>query len=265
MAHPGALGRQIVLVLRPRRHDQRLPPDDPQPQLGQRRLLGRVGRQQPHLPHTEVGEHLDRLVIGAGVGGVAQLQVGVHGVEPGVLQRIRPQLLAQPDAAALVPADVDHCSAPFGPDQPQRLLELLAAVAAPRAERVAGQALGVHPDQRRRRVGGVVVGDAHAEHDVLLTGAIAEGRHPERPVLCRQQGVGQAEHGGGGAVQVRDGHLSSMRSRTRSLRSGRPRGRGRRRWRRPRRRRPPGAPRAGPRPPPPPPRARRQPGPPRRR
>ena len=60
----------------------------------------------------------------------------------------------QADAPALVPADVEHDAAALGGDRRERGVELRPAVAAARAEDVAGEALGVHADQhvlRRRR------------------------------------------------------------------------------------------------------------------
>ena len=56
--------------------------------------------------------------------------------------------MQQADASALVPAHVEHDAPALGRDHAQRRVQLRAAVAAQRAEHVAGQAFGVHPDQQ---------------------------------------------------------------------------------------------------------------------
>ena len=85
----------------------------------------------------------------AGVGRQPEVEVGVDGVAAGVLERVGLELGHQADPAALVPAQVDHDAAAGRDDPLQRLVELRPAVAALRAEHVAGQALGVHPGQHR--------------------------------------------------------------------------------------------------------------------
>ena len=55
--------------------------------------------------------------------------------------------MGQPDAAALVPTEVDHYAAAFIGDRTQRLFELIAAVAAQRSDDVASEAFAVHPHQ----------------------------------------------------------------------------------------------------------------------
>ena len=64
-----------------------------------------------------------------------------------VLQVVGPELLAQADAAALVAAEVhEHATAGLF-DELQRQVQLVAAVAAGRAEDVARQAFRVHPHE----------------------------------------------------------------------------------------------------------------------
>ena len=96
----------------------------------------------------EVGKDGRARGVLAGVDGQPELDLGVDGVEPGVLQRVGLELGDQADAAALVAAQVDDHAA-LGRDPLQRALELRAAVAALRAEDVAGEALRVQPDQGR--------------------------------------------------------------------------------------------------------------------
>ena len=62
--------------------------------------------------------------------GKPELEVGVDGVEPLVLQLVGPELVADADAAALVAAEVHHDAAACLGDALHRLVELHAAVAA---------------------------------------------------------------------------------------------------------------------------------------
>ena len=66
---------------------------------------------------------------------------------PCVLQLVGLELVADADAAALVAPQVDdHAEALLG-DAPHGRVQLRAAVAAQRAEHVAGEALAVDPDE----------------------------------------------------------------------------------------------------------------------
>ena len=100
------------------------------------------------LAHAQVGEDLRADAVVAQVGGEAELQVRLDGVEPAVLQRVGAQLVREPDAAALLAQVEQHARAALG-DRAQRRVQLRAAVAALRAEHVAGEALRVHAHQRR--------------------------------------------------------------------------------------------------------------------
>ncbi len=84
-----------------------------------------------------------------GVGGQAEVEVGVDGVPAAVLELVGLQLGDQADPTPLVAAQVDHHAAALLDDPLQRLVELGAAVAAVAAEHVPGQALAVHPGQHR--------------------------------------------------------------------------------------------------------------------
>ena len=94
------------------------------------------------------------------------------------------------DAAALVAAEVDDDAAALRGDLPHRGVELRAAVAAARAEHVAGQALAVDPDEHRLAGGGDVT--AHEREVRLVVALGAERQAPERTALRRQAGVGDA-------------------------------------------------------------------------
>ncbi len=105
---------------------------------------------------------------------------------PGVLQLVGLQLVQQADAASLVPAHVEDDAAPLARDGGERRVELRPAVAAQRAEHVAGEALGVHAHEHVLAVADV------AEHEgdvlaVVVGAAVADGgelavaqRHPGR-------------------------------------------------------------------------------------
>ena len=128
-------------------------------EIGDRRVafLPRHGRDHELPPHAipyranvwamkELGV---RRIIGPNASGAlkAELELGVDGVEAPVLELVGPQLGSEPDTASLVAAHV-HDDPTLGGHPLHRPLELGPAVAPLRPERVAGQALGVHADQR---------------------------------------------------------------------------------------------------------------------
>jgi hypothetical protein len=77
------------------------------------------------------------------------------------------QLGVQADAASLVAAQVDHHAETLAGDLPHRGLELLAAIAAPRPEGVAGEALGVNPNQWNTAVASGTVEIPQHQRDML--------------------------------------------------------------------------------------------------
>src|SRR5690606_39667291 len=92
---------------------------------------------------SEVTQHVGRVGVLARVGGEPEFEVGVDGVGPVVLQRVRPQLGEEPDAASLVPAQVQDDAAPLLPDALHGGVQLGPAVAALGVQDVAGEAFGV--------------------------------------------------------------------------------------------------------------------------
>lgn len=78
-----------------------------------------------------------------------------------VLELVRAQFVGQPDAAPLVPSQVDHDTTPLVDDPFEGLLQLRPAVAAPTAEHVTGEALRADPGQHRLVAGQV---PAHQRH-----------------------------------------------------------------------------------------------------
>ena len=103
----------------------------------------------------------------ARVGGEAELEVRLDGVETLLLQLVRAQLVDQADAATLL-RHVEQHAAALRLDLRERLLELLAAVAAQRVEDVAGQALGVHAHEHVLRAVDLTLD----ERDVRLAGQL---------------------------------------------------------------------------------------------
>ena len=98
-------------------------------------------------------------------------EVRLDRVQARLLQLVRLELVQQADAAALLRHVQEHARIFLG--QPlERLLELLAAVAAQRVEDVAGQALGVDADED---VLGALDVASH-ERDVVLAGQLLAER-----------------------------------------------------------------------------------------
>ena len=88
-------------------------------------------------------EHVARGVVLAGVVGQPEHPVGVHGVVPARLERVRANLVGQADAPALL-AQVEHRPGAGARDGRHGRVELLLAVALERPEHLAREALGVH-------------------------------------------------------------------------------------------------------------------------
>ena len=99
----------------------------------------------------------------------------------------------QADAAALVAAHVEHDAAALAGHHRQRGVQLRAAVAAPGAEHVTGQALGVHPHQDVVPVAvrpGDVAADQRDVLDLVVDAGVAD--RPELAVPGRDPGLGDA-------------------------------------------------------------------------
>ena len=172
-------------------------------------LIGVVG-QQAHALDPEVGEDAGGGGVVASVGGEAEGEVRVDGVEPALLQAVRPQLVDEPDPAALVPAHVDDDAAVLV-DAVQRGIELRTALALLGAESFTGEALRVHAHERSGF--GEIAGDDRevvGACDTVLVREESEGPVRRRHVRLRAQAhsaLGSAIDrfgGGAGTVEVRD-------------------------------------------------------------
>src|SRR5262249_51179408 len=143
VAHLLLLGAQVRDVLVGRPGPRRHPVDDLEAVSLEAPVLGRVVRHDPHCRDPEVDEDLRPDPVLARVDREAELYVGLDGVAPLVLERVRAQLVTEADPAALVPTQVDDDALVLFGDAFEREVELQSAIAPDRAEHVAGQALGV--------------------------------------------------------------------------------------------------------------------------
>src|SRR5450631_244509 len=109
--------------------------------------LARVVGSQADRPDTDGLQHRRSIVVAPAVGGQPETKVRVYSVGSGVLLHVRAELVEQADAASFMTGRVDQDAAALSGEHAKSQFELSAAVAAQRAERVPGQALGVHPGQ----------------------------------------------------------------------------------------------------------------------
>src|SRR5207245_1066206 len=120
----------------------------------------------------------------------AEVDVGVDRVEPTVLEAIRADLVEEPDPPPLV-VEIEEDPAVRGADHGEGRAQLIAAVAAQRAEHVPGEAFGVEADKDRF----AVVDLASREGNDL--GAVeTEDADAEIAPARRQRGVGAGYFGG---------------------------------------------------------------------
>jgi hypothetical protein len=110
--------------------------------------------------------------------------VRFHGIQSAVLQRVRAYLVAQADATAFL-TQVEEKPARHAAQLAERELELVAAVAAQRSERVSREAFRMEPRRHVARAHDV----AMDQRDVLLPIAIVPERDdPETAETGRQIG-----------------------------------------------------------------------------
>src|SRR5262245_5484014 len=141
------LGAEILEVLLVRLHLEGYALDDGEPVALDPGALAGVVRDDAHLADAEVVEDLGAHAVVAQVRGEAEPLVRLHRVEPlAVLEAVRSDLVLEADAAAFL-AHVEQHALALALDHAHGGLELLAAVAAPRAEGVARQALAVDADE----------------------------------------------------------------------------------------------------------------------
>src|SRR5690606_33532587 len=150
-------------------------------------LLGVVA-QQAHAADAEVLEDPDSGPVVASVGGQAGRAVGVERVEAVLLQAVGTQLVDEADSTPLLTAQVDDHAA-LGLDRVERGLQLRAALALERAERLTRQALRVHAHES------AVARLARDPRDMIgACRAVAVGAHPEAAVARRHGGLHLEAH-----------------------------------------------------------------------
>ena len=142
--------------------------DDLEAVAGEADELARVVREEAHLADAEVVQDLRADPVVAEVGREAEFEVRVDRVAAVLLKRIGTDLVREADPATLL-AQVHERPAARRGDPLHRHLELLPAVAAPRVEDVAREALAVDPDERRLPARALARPEfAHRERDVRL-------------------------------------------------------------------------------------------------
>ena len=108
--------------------------------------LGGVVGDEAQTGGVLVAQDLRSDTIVALIGLEAELDVGLHGVAPQLLQMVRPQFVHQSDATTLL-VHVEHHSPTLFIHHLHRAVKLSAAVALARAEDVAGDARRMHPHE----------------------------------------------------------------------------------------------------------------------
>src|SRR5690606_14785711 len=165
-------------VLHPRAHLDAVRP--------QRLELGRVVRHDLDRLDAEIAEHERRHVVASEIVLETERAVGVDGVVALLLEGVRADLVAETDAAPLLPKVTDDAGVLLG-DATEGEVELLPAVTLEAVEHLARHALTVDADEDVVRTLDVAVHD----RDVL------EGRvhfavydEAENPVLGGDVGFG---------------------------------------------------------------------------
>ena len=175
MAGARRFRRQIAAIVGVDRGLERHAAGDLDTGLGEAVDLGRIVGEQHHPVAAEHLQHADRDAVVALVIVEAERGVGVHRVEAAVLKLVGAHLVGETDAAAFLREIEDDAAA--GLLQPrQRKLELIAAIAAPRAEHVAGETGRM--DAHRHRLGEVRLADDH--RDRAVADSVAK-HHEPRP------------------------------------------------------------------------------------
>ena len=181
MAGPPRFGLEVVAVpLRGRDHMRDAARDIPS-ELFQLLNLARVVRHQVNGTDVEACQHVRRDLVVTLVVPEPKGDVGVHRVEPLVLERVGADLVDEPYSSALLP-HVENETAPHGADLPHRNLELIPAVAAQRSHHVACEAFRMEP-------GGNVLGTHHVTvdhgHVLFAVAVVPEGHDVEPAELAR--------------------------------------------------------------------------------
>ena len=199
MAQPSLFGAQVGQAHRVRGRLERDALDDLDAVPAESFDLGGVVREEPRAPHPEPTQHRGGGGPVASVDGKAKGDVGVDRVEAVVLERIRPHLVEEPDPPSLVTEVQEHATV-GATKKLERALELLPAVTAQRAERLAGQAFGVQAHEDRGPRAHVPL---HQRDDFGLVARHAIDGNAERAEAGRQCRLRPVRRGG---IEAAGGH-----------------------------------------------------------
>ena len=143
------LGAQIVEIVLVGFDLERHPLDDLDAVATDARALARVVREDPDLLNAEIGENLGADAVVAKVRAEAELMIRLDGIEALlILEFVGLDLVLEADAATFLP-HVENDPGTRLRDHPHRGIELLAAIAAHRAESITGQTFAMHANQDR--------------------------------------------------------------------------------------------------------------------
>jgi two-component system, LytTR family, sensor kinase len=155
-------------------------------------FVGIVG-QEADICDPEVAEDRGREFVNTEIRFEAKLFVGLDGVGAGILEFVGADFVEEADAAAFF-LFVDDEAAAGGGDGLEGEFKLSAAVATQAVENVAGEALGVNPDEHRFGSGDI----AHDDRDGLLApgfGGALEAVDAELAEPSGQIGFGDLANG----------------------------------------------------------------------
>jgi hypothetical protein len=154
----------FAIFVRVRLDEDRYSPVNLYPVLAQRRNLPRVVRQKLDALQLQASKHVRGRPVVPLVVPEAKRHVRLDRVVAEILELVRLHLVQQADPAPFL-SHVEQDAAAERGDELKRRRKLRPAVAAPRAERVPRQALGVHPDRNL----GLAVRVALDERQMLLS------------------------------------------------------------------------------------------------
>lgn len=153
-------------------------------------LIGII-RKQADAPNAELAKNARREHVIAQISGEAEPAIRLDGVEALVLKLVGANLVHQADAAALL-GQIEEQAGARAANLAERQFELRTAIAANRAENVAGETLGMDANQRdgairemaarenERAFAGACVLDAEDGETTVAGGQLGPGNDADR-------------------------------------------------------------------------------------
>ena len=145
---PRCLGSQIVFIVPVGRKDMRDPIDHTDIGRGKLPDLVRIVGQKADRTDIELPQNLRRRHIDTLIGVESKVFIGIDGINPQILQGIRPEFVNQSNVAAFL-RQVDQYAAAGAGDLANRAAQLITAIASQAAKQVASKALRMQADQHR--------------------------------------------------------------------------------------------------------------------